>query len=446
MVKTKHHIFFSSAVATAITTAVLIYSGTIAVVNKDSFYSLLHPNTITSIEATVISNPAKTSTGNYYTVTTDTSSVYSSFASSEARGHVRILVPTEIVEALYPGKLYSSVYSSINSKTLIIENGFKARFYGSFSINAKSQKSEYEAPLFIAHGLQEFGWKNSITKLRANFRLEFKRLLYAWGDAGGLLLALLSGSREYTNARLADAFKNAGLSHILALSGMHLSLFAGIALNLGSFAGKKLGSMLSLFAVIAFVWFAGLSASLLRALICTLISLVLQYSALPGVSGSLEVVYRFVSPSFTSIRLIRILSLSFIIHICFFPMDAFSAGFMLSYGALVGIALSELSIKPLLVRFLPECCASPLAASMGAQLCTAPITISLFGMIMPIGIISSVIVSPLALGFLVIGLCCIVLCLLFPFLLYVLDDIIHLLYKLLEHTVLWFAQFSPIVF
>ena len=36
------------------------------------------------------------------------------------------------------------------------------------------------------------------------------------------------GSKEYTNKETANAFRDAGLSHILALSGMHLSKSIGV--------------------------------------------------------------------------------------------------------------------------------------------------------------------------------------------------------------------------
>ena len=76
-----------------------------------------------------------------------------------------------------------------------------------------------------------------IQKSRAFCRLEFKRMMFSWGKAGGFLLALLSGSKEYLDIDLVENFKKSGLSHILALSGMHLSLLSGIA----AFIGKKIG-------------------------------------------------------------------------------------------------------------------------------------------------------------------------------------------------------------
>ncbi len=444
MVKIKNQFSFSPTVLAAFIIAFLLYTNIITVANRNSFLSIIPMHTINSLKATIISNPSKTNSGNFYSVQLEVFSVESETVTSQAKGRVQLLIPAEIVEALYPGKLYSKVYQTAGNQLPIIEQGLQIGANGYFMTNSIDE-SQY--PVFISNIIKEIGWENNLSKLRAFFRLEFKRLLYAWNDAGGLLLALLSGSREYTNTDLAEGFRNAGISHILALSGMHLSLFAGIALAGGKFfGGKKIGTLFSLVAVILFVWFAGLSPSLLRALLCTLIALILQFCSLPGVSGNAEIIFRFISPSFVSIRLIRILSLSFLIHICFFPQDIFTAAFMLSYGALVGIALAEYLIKPWIVRILPSSLASSLSAAIGAQLCTTPVSISLFGTLVPIGIISSVVVSPIALLFLVFGMFGIVISFIIPFLLYPIGDIIQLVYWVLEWIVLWFSQFPPVQF
>lgn len=429
---------FSPIVLSAISLAILLYCNIFNFLEKDSFNSLLEKKSIIEVYGIVVSNPSKTQSGNYYSVQLNCLSVKNSTSQTESSGIIQLLIPSYIVEALYPGKLYSSY----KKEGLIIEKGLliTARVY---YISAENEA----IPLFIAEEVISSGWKSKLDNFRALCRLEFKRVLYAWGDAGGLLLALLSGSREYTDTDIALGFKNAGLSHILALSGMHLSLFSGLALTFGSLlGGKKIGTFFSLLAVLLFVWFAGLSPSLFRALLCTLISLFLQFSSLPGVSGNSEAVFRFISPSYSSIRLLRVLSFAFILHICISPSDVFTASFMLSYGALIGIAISDVLIKPFFVKITPEWISSSLSASIGAQLFTAPITISLFGTLMPIGIIASLIVSPLALFFLVFGFISLCISLLFPFILYPIGDIINVLYWIIEVIVLWFAQFPPIQF
>ncbi len=432
---------FSPIVLAALSIVILLYTSILDISYDDQFTSIIKPEDIVELTGTVITNSSKTQSGTYYSMQVSVDFIKSSNTTVESTGLIQLLVPSYIVESLYPGKLYST-HGKNQDTILILEKG--ARFIATV---AYIQTEETDIPLFIAKEITENGWKHTIDRFRAFCRLEFKRILYAWGDAGGLLLALLSGSREYTPSNVALGFKNAGLSHILALSGMHLSLFSGLALSFGNYVGgKKMGTFLSLVAVFLFVWFAGLSPSLLRALLCTLISIILQTASLPGISGNSEVVFRFISPSFSSIRLLRVLSLAFILHICIAPRDIFSAGFMLSYGALVGIAISDVLIKPVLVKIFPQWVSCSLAASIGAQIFTAPITISLFGTIMPIGIVSSIIVSPLVLFFLVIGFISVSISMVFPFILYPIGDIINVLYWIIEVIVLWFAQFPPIQF
>lgn len=66
---------------------------------------------------------------------------------------------------------------------------------------------------------------------RENIR---SRLVGSGGDAGELLVALLLGDRSGLALEDRDAFRRAGLSHVLALSGMHVTLLAlGISVCFG---------------------------------------------------------------------------------------------------------------------------------------------------------------------------------------------------------------------
>ena len=141
--------------------------------------------------------------------------------------------------------------------------------------------------------------------------------MYAWGPAGGFLLALLSGSREYTEVSVAENFKKAGLSHILALSGMHLSMFSGLAVFLGTkLRRKRITLVFQLVSVSAFVWFAGFSPSLLRAFICLFIVL---FQGILSLEKS---------------DMLTVLCFSFFTQCMISPNDLLNTGFILSYGAL----------------------------------------------------------------------------------------------------------------
>lgn len=252
--------------------------------------------------------------------------------------------------------------------------------------------------------------------------------MYSWHDGGALVLALLSGERVYLNKNLSDAFRNAGLSHVLALSGMHLSFFAGLTAGFATkLFGKKYTPLFSFFAISFFVWFAGFSPSLLRAYICAIIGLISSYISL-------------------DIELSSVLSLSFILQILISPEDGMSLSFLLSYSALLGIALFSSFFLTKLIRIFPEALALSLAASISAQIFTIPFTLIFFGTITPIGIIATVFISPLISIFMSFAIFAILLSLFFPQTIFFSGFIIKGLYSLIAFLVLWFARVPAIQF
>lgn len=411
----------SPAVFSALITAFLIYSGIVSVSPRHDVHSLLPESGITSISGVIASSPVRTSDGSSYSVLVELTKAASARFSADARGRIKLYVSAETVEALLPGKLYSAARSEGN--VFIVETGACIQASVSFS----QRKTEpavpcaIEPPQFYARDLSFCGWRSKTDYLRALLRLQLKRILYAWQAAGGLLLALICGAREYTEQSVSDAFRNAGLSHILALSGMHLSLFSSLTeKTAGRALGKRLQPLLTLSVSFLFVWFAGASPSLVRALICMCLTTAAGIACI-------------------KVNVLEKVCFSFLIHICLFPEDAGSAAFLLSYGALVGLYFGDILIKPVLSRFFPPSAASSVSASVGAQLCTAPVSILLFGECRPGGIIASVIVSPLASWFVTGGISGLVAVLLLPFLLHPVGAIMNYLYTLIRRLVMLFG-------
>ena len=254
----------------ALCLAVFVYTGLIPVYTRNPFSCVLQEQSIKSISGTVISSPIKTSSGKSYSVGVAVSRAASDVTQAACSGNVVLYVPAADIEALFPGKLYSS--SKINNSTEtnipLIEEGCQLTADVSYSGSANGDSlsilsGNLEKPAFTVKQVTECVWTKSFSYFRAFLRLQLKRLLAAWGAAGGLLLALLCGAREYTDTSVSDAFRKAGLSHILALSGMHLSLFSGLSdKTAGKLVGKRFSPYLSLAAAFLVVWFAGLSPSL----------------------------------------------------------------------------------------------------------------------------------------------------------------------------------------
>ena len=84
--------------------------------------------------------------------------------------------------------------------------------------------------------------------------------------AGGFCSALILGNKSYVDTGLKLDFSRSGISHLLALSGLHLSVLSGaLDFILRGFAGKKARGALLIASLFFFAVFTGLSASVLRA-------------------------------------------------------------------------------------------------------------------------------------------------------------------------------------
>ncbi len=431
----------------AVILALALYARLLKPADPYAFRCCMPLDKLGSVSGLIASNPSKTSSGRFYSLLLDVERAGSADMSCSARGRVRLLVPCELVEALYPGKLFS-----LSKKNVLVEQGARlvctvrrieapsaagtpptssaggARSASVATAARRAKSGTSSVPIFIAETTSFAGWKNGVCRLRALSRLYLKRVLYAWGDAGGLLLALVSGSREYTDEKLAQAFQNAGLAHILALSGMHLSLFISAASFSKFLVGKKAASVLSLILMCAFMWFAGASPSLVRAFLCVFVALIARFLFIElSDKGSFDC-----------------LCAAFIVQTAFLHADIYSAAFMLSYAAIAGILLISPLVRPFLCSFLPQKLAESASATAGAWLATSPLTAVLFGHIAPVGLISSIIVTPLASVFFIAGCIGVFFCLILPFLLYPLNGIIQVLYAALKYAVLFFARFKPI--
>ena len=327
-----------------------------------------------------------------------------------ASGVVQLFVPAALVRGTYSGGItrigeaeQSEAAAPLLSSTAVfaeaLQNPQECRFYVRGMKLAVQGKFGKTGTVFYARSVQPvfLGWNSPLSRLRAFFRFAFMRMLYGWGEAGGLLLALLAADKAFLPAECIAAFRSAGLAHILALSGMHLSLIGAAAMQGGRIFGhKSRAAWFSLAAVSLFVWFAGSAPSLNRAL--GMVCIAAAGNALGLKPPPLSVLCAMLT-----------------VHIAIAGAEAITLGFMLSYGACAGIIIFGNACAHLLRGKIPPAFASSMSASVGAQLFTAPIVISAIGNIAAAGVIASCMVSPLVSVFLIAGLICIPIALIFPF-------------------------------
>ena len=213
-----------------------------------------------------------------------------------------------------------------------------------------------------------------------------EKIQLVYGQKSYLAEALLTGSRDNMDPVLKEQFRRAGVSHVLALSGMHLGIIAlFVFFFVLRFAGPRL-SILTVNAVnVLYLIIAGISPSLFRAVIMF---------ALVSVGKLMG----------AKVSLMRVLVFTFSLTLMIFPEYFFSISFQLSFLALAGILLFTTPIAAALEKVMPELIAAGIACSLAAVVMTAPVTFCNFGVVYPAGIITSMVISPVVTLYMCLGL------------------------------------------
>jgi competence protein ComEC len=298
--------------------------------------------------------------------------------------------------------------------------GRKAQIFieGGFLPDDKPNRSG--TPVFRAVSVHVVKDAPALEQLRSKVRLSILKRLETkkWG---GLAAALLLGTKENLDDDIAQAFIKAGLSHVLAISGMHLAfLSALLAFILKRPLGKKGAILAGLVFIVLYVFLVGPQPSLVRAGLMYAMGSVLILSGAKG-------------------QALALLGLAFIVQIIWNPESAYSASFILSYLALGGILLlSEETIKLLKGR-LPTPLLGGFGASVGAFLATAPVTASLFGILYPAGIVATFFAAPLASVIMTLAIIYLILGII-PFLAFITSKLLDVSVFLLQYTVSLFAK------
>lgn len=341
---------------------------------------------------------------------------YKNGSKFSAKGNIKVFFPAEMVKQ---NNAFAITAFKSENENICTDFSKGAILFAEGKFGTKKDKIT-PAVFFIGNKVPVFlGWSSFFSGLRARFRFNLMRLLAGWDGAGGLLLALLSANKDFLESVCSSSFRNAGLAHILALSGMHVSLVSLAAIRMGTVFGKRSVAInFSLASIVLFVWFAGSAPSLNRALGMMIIVVAGKLLALQP-------------------DMLAVLSTMLTVHILIKPADALSLGFMLSYGALAGILLFGEAVIEVFRGKVPPKLLGGISASLGAQAFTAPAVISKIGIIAPIGIIASVIISPIVSFFLILGMASVFFAFLFPFTDVIFNAILNFLYNI----IIMLAQF-----
>jgi 16S rRNA (adenine1518-N6/adenine1519-N6)-dimethyltransferase len=218
-------------------------------------------------------------------------------------------------------------------------------------------------------GRQE-GWADEWWSARAGARQDMRRLLAPLGPAPAALSeALVIGAVDDLTPWEKDSFRLAGCSHVLALSGMHLSLLALVLTTVFHRRAPPAVVFWGIQAVLAaFCFLAGPIPSLLRAWVMAFLA------------GWWTMTRR-------TVPLTELLAQAFVVSVLLWPDLAPTLSLQLTFLAMAGLFWwsrpCEWALRPLVGRWA----AAELGTSAAAMAATVPLTLALFGEVRWIGLV-----------------------------------------------------------
>lgn len=232
----------------------------------------------------------------------------------------------------------------------------------------------------------EFSLLREICKIRD--KLIFNVRTHIPDECGDIISGILFGKRTNISDETSDLFSIAGISHLLAVSGLHLTIIVflldSLLLTIG--LGKKSRTIISLFFTVLMMIMTGFTPSIVRASVMTSMSLI---------SSTIRRDY----DSATAMCLSAVI-------ICFAsPYALTNVGFQLSFSATTGLIVSQGIIERRRRKFSMKTVAIPrliffelfklILPYFMAFMFTIPVSSYVFGYIATYSVVANFLISPI---------------------------------------------------
>jgi competence protein ComEC len=201
--------------------------------------------------------------------------------------------------------------------------------------------------------------------------------LFPEPEMAGYMKSLLLGMQTEVSPELREVYANLGALHVLAISGLHITIISGMTLWIGERCGvsRKTGLLMTIAVISLYVLLAGAGASAVRAGMMGGLGLLAQYHA-------------------RRVEVRELWAVTLLLMLLFDPYQLWQIGFQLSFAVTLGL----IEFVPLLSS-LPyprmKAVRSFLAVTVSAQLVSFPFLIYWFHQFSPLSALVNLIVVPL---------------------------------------------------
>ena len=290
-------------------------------------------------------------------------------------------------------KLKCYLYKDERSKALRIGDGLQ--------IQSRIEQQEFTVRTFVP----SWKWKKAQVSLKHLSRLDRTKLYFlklrsrllarikvGWNDdndAYAVVAAMALGDKKGLTKELKETYSVTGASHILALSGLHLSIIYTVLSLLIGRRRQMFAQIVMITGIWVFVFLVGMPTSVVR-------------------SAVMLTLYAVLSLGHRDKMSVNTLAFTAIVMMIVSPMTLFDVGFQMSYMAVFTILL----FVPLFEEVFPEQYLMShsvvkwvwgiVAVSLAAQIGTAPLTAYYFGRFSTCFLLTNLIVMPAAVVILIL--------------------------------------------
>ena len=271
---------------------------------------------------------------------------------------------------------------SIVRSSKAINVGDKITFYGTYNYTYKDNCSNNPLNIYSYTGM---AYISEVVNVQSGQGIKYSILKWSKSqlnssmdpNEANISYAMLFGDKMLMDSELKTNYKVAGVSHILAVSGLHIGfLIALLGLLLSKIIKNKWLYTSILFGILlTYAYICGWTPSVMRAV----------------VMFGVVILSKFMFAQYDPLNSLAIAAM---VNIIISPLNIFNVGFLLSFSVSFSIFALGMPLKVLLQSKMPQKVASSLSISISAWIGSLPIILFYFGTISTYAVLINFLILP----------------------------------------------------